>query len=205
MTEYHRTFFAALAAAAVLPLAAYADMHTLDLSATDTANRVPPALAVGDRVSLSLPGGAKFDLAVDSETSSFGGARSFSARDAVGSAFATLVIDAAGGVQVEVRDIASNMLRRAALRGGRFFSEEIDLASVRRGGCIEVDADDEVDGPSSGLSQVSQDAESTRSKAGAVPGNPFDGNVVAPAPVMVDIMLVISFIASIRELILKTL
>ncbi len=151
-------------------------------------------LASGGTLRVAFFPDAVYTLTLGSEMPGFGGSRTFSAHIGDGVFTSLVIVKADGGVFVEVRDIAGARLYRASLRDGVVEAEEIDLTAVRRGGCIEVEADD--DAIESTEAAADDDSGSGATKKGrtvrAVAGNPFDDNVVAPngAPVMVDIMLV---------------
>lgn len=145
------------------------------------------AFAAGDVLVLRPFDGVELTLTITDELPGFGGARTYAAALPDGMAGSTLVVGA-DGLYADVRDVAAARLYRIAVRNGVATAEEIDLTAVRRGGCIEVEAPDEMVEP------VDRPAETARraTRLAAVAGNPFDGNVVAPngAPVCVDIMLV---------------
>ena len=173
-----------LIASAIISLAAFcanAATHTVDLRFAVTP---PAALAIGDAVAVTFADGVSYTLNVDAELPSFVGARAFAAHIGDGVCGSSLVMSDTS-FTVEVRDISESRLWRACVRDGKATVETVDLSSVRRGGCIEVEA------PEPEIGEV-ETAVNKKSAAllSAVPGNPFDGNVVAPAPVMVDIMLV---------------
>ncbi len=144
----------------------------------------PTAIAVGDELSVTFADGVLYTVNVDAELPSFAGARTFAAHLGDGVSASSLVISDTS-FTIEVRDIAESRLWRGYVSDGNASVETVDLSAVRRGGCIEVDTPD----PESGENEVEEPKKSTPPVA-AVTGNPFDDNVVAPAPTMVDIMLV---------------
>jgi len=145
-----------------------------------------PGVAVGDRLSVRFSQDASYEIRLEGMLPSFGGSKSFSGRDVGGLAFATAV-ESPGGLLVEVRDFSAGRLHRAVLRADSTVVEEVDLTALRGGGCIEVD----VPGQEAGDEGAAAGTGSRKTDALlAVAGNPFDGNVVAPAPVTVDIMIV---------------
>ncbi len=143
------------------------------------------AFAVGDVLVLRPFDGVELALTILSELPGFDGARTYAAALPDGLAGSTLVVGA-DGLYADVRDVAAARLYRLAVRNGVATAEEIDLTAVRRGGCIEAEP------PDGAVDSTGAPAETARraTRLTAVAGNPFDDNVVAPAPVMVDIMLV---------------
>jgi len=143
------------------------------------------AFAAGDVLVLRPFDGVELALTILSELPGFDGARTYAAALPDGLAGSTLVVGA-DGLYADVRDVAAARLYRIAVRNGVATAEEIDLTAVRRGGCIEAEP------PDGAVDSTGAPAETTRraTRLTAVAGNPFDGNVVAPAPVTVDIMLV---------------
>ena len=143
-----------------------------------------PEIFVGDKLNIRFAHDASYVILIDGVMSSFGDTTSFSCRDAAEQVFAT-AIASPDGFLLEVRDIAARRLFRAALRAEATVVEEVDLAALRHGGCIELEP------PETDVVDVDADTGSKSAKRLlAVAGNPLDDNVVAPAPVMVDIMLV---------------
>ncbi len=143
------------------------------------------AFAAGDVLVLRPFDGVELTLTILSELPGFDGARTYAAALPDGMAGSTLVVGA-DGLYADVRDVAAARLYRIAVRNGVATAEEIDLTAVRRGGCIEAEP------PDGAVDSTGAPAETARraTRLTAVAGNPFDDNVVAPAPVMVDIMLV---------------
>ena len=143
------------------------------------------AFAAGDVLVLRPFDGVELTLTILSELPGFDGARTYAAALPDGMAGSTLVVGA-DGLYADVRDVAAARLYRLAVRNGVATAEEIDLTAVRRGGGIEVEP------PDGAVDSTGAPAETARraTRLTAVAGNPFDDNVVAPAPVMVDIMLV---------------
>ena len=199
---------AALLAAAAAPTGAFAAEYALDLSGADAgavACEWPGAasLAVGDTLSVALPGGKTLTatVAVELPGGVETGAKTFAAKLADG-ALGSLVAVSPAGAYVELRDLGAGRLWQISLKGGFATLAETDLTKVGRGGCIELEAgeplkDDEEaetggeDDSSASSTSSSSSRRSSRSVL-SVPGNPFDDNTVAPngAPVMVDIMMV---------------
>jgi len=143
------------------------------------------AFAAGDVLVLRPFDGVELALTITDELPGFGGARTYAAALPDGMTGSTLVVGA-DGLYADVRDVAAARLYRIAVRNGVATAEEIDLTAVRRGGCIEAEP------PDGAVDSTGAPAETARraTRLTAVAGNPFDDNVVAPAPVMVDIMLV---------------
>ena len=143
------------------------------------------AFAAGDVLVLRPFDGVELTLTITDELPGFGGARTYAAALPDGLAGSTLVVGA-DGLYADVRDVAAARLYRLAVRNGVATAEEIDLTAVRRGGCIEAEP------PDGAVDSTGAPAETARraTRLTAVAGNPFDDNIVAPAPVMVDIMLV---------------
>ena len=144
-----------------------------------------PSVAVGDTLNLQL----FEDVALLANVTgvlpgSFSGGKSFSLtlEDGV---FGSTLIENADGLLFDVRDIGADRLYSISLRDGMAYIEETDLSLVKRGGCIEVETPELEEDEESEATSTTK-----RHLLGAVPGNPFDDNVVAPAPVTVDIMLV---------------
>lgn len=144
--------------------------------------------SVGDSFSLAPFDDVVFTLNVSDALPGFAGRKAYAAHLGDGVRVATLSVGDNGAFDIEIRDIASARLYRLFCRDGVCTVEEIDLAQTGRGSCIEVEAPEieiieEEETPTT-ITKMS------KKLLGAVPGNPFDDNVVAPAPVMVDIMLV---------------
>ena len=176
--EYSLDFTRAVALDAESPVLRRAEM------AADVGT--VPAVAVGDTLNLKLFGDVVLSARVAyALPASFAGGKAFSLVLGDGVSSSTFV-ESPDGLLMELRDIEADRLYNVAIRGGIASVEEIDLSLMRRGGCIEVDTPEPEDADDG--SDVST---TTRRKLlSAVPGNPFDDNVVAPAPVTVDIMLV---------------
>ncbi|MBQ4385343.1 MAG: CotH kinase family protein [Kiritimatiellae bacterium] len=144
--------------------------------------------SVGDSFSLAPFDDVVFTLNVSDALPGFAGRKAYAAHLGDGVRVATLSAGDNGAFDIEIRDIASARLYRLFCRDGLCTVEEIDLSHTGRGSCIEVEAPEieifeEEETPTT-ITKMS------KKLLGAVPGNPFDDNVVAPAPVMVDIMLV---------------
>jgi hypothetical protein len=178
MTKTHYAVFAAF-----LALTAAAAEYTMDSRSADAASW---PLADGDTISFSIPGGGGRTLALAGASAPFGGARSFAARE-VGGPFCATVVQSQGGVAVEYRDISENRLYRVRCGAdGNALIETVDLSTVGGGRCIEVETPE----PATDAADATTGPNKAKSALSSVAGNPFDGNAVAPAPVMVDIMIV---------------
>ena len=193
-------------AGAFLALSAFSAQYALDLTAgaslgggdspvvrkavceceTDALN----SLAIGDTLKLKLFGDVEQTLTIGSEMPGFDGSRSFGAHLGDGVFSSIVMTKGDGSAFLEVRDLSAARLYRASISSGTANIEEVDLAAVRRGDCVEVDTPE----PDETDEQEETDEQTLvppgKKLLGAVPGNPFDNNAVAPAPVMVDIMLV---------------
>ena len=143
-----------------------------------------PELSEGDELHLRFTVYSTYDVKIEKTLPSFGGAKSFSGRDESGAVFAT-VVRLTDSCLLEVRDIPNDRLYRAAFHDDSTIVETIDLAARPGRGCIQIEAPELED-----ETQYGEETPVKRTLLGAVPGNPFDNNVVAPAPVTVDIMVV---------------
>lgn len=191
MTRMRMLTAAAAMAAAGAAVAAH---HTLDftMGASAIAAQSPavraatcafaasgiPEIAEGDTLEIKFFDDAEKSLEIGGETPGAGCALAFAAHLGDG-VFGSMAVLRGDGASFEARDFAANRLYRAEIGGGKAFVEEVDLAAARHGECREVDADEPHDAPAG-----------RKTLLGAVAGNPFDDNIVAPAPVTVDIMLV---------------
>ena len=171
-----KTVAVAILSSLVVVWGADAASHAVDLRAATVS---PPALAVGDAVSVTFRDGVDYRLTVDSEFPSFAGAHAFSARLDDGVCAASFVVSG-DAFTVEVRDISGNRLWRGCVRGGAAAVETVDLAAHRGGDCIEVETPE----PESDEAEAPVPKKST-GLLSAGPGNPFDDTIVAPAPVTV--------------------
>ena len=171
--------------------------YTLDFTgATPLASEAPilrkaemaapevPSFEKDDVLNLSLFEDVSLSASLASELpSSFAGGRSFAVKLGDG-VFGSMVLVSEDGIQMEFRDFSAGRVYNITIAGGRAVVEEVDMSHVKHGDCIAVDAPE----PSNESEQESTNK--TRTLLKAVPGNPFDDNIVAPAPVTVDIMLI---------------
>lgn len=143
----------------------------------DGASAIVRAFALGDTINLSLPEGQpSLALTLVSESQGFGGMRVYSARIGHGP-IASSVLVSGDAIYIEARDLDAGVLHKAAIRNGETSVSSVDLSSVCRGECIEVETPAETE-PSTGV------------RPRLMASNPFDDVVVAPAPVTIDMMLV---------------
>ena len=184
----------------VAAFASQAADYTLDFrDATPVASEAPvlrkaemplavgqiPSVAVGDSLDLQLFDDVAVLVDVADTLPEYLGGKAYSLTLGDGVCGSTL-IENAEGLLLELRDIEACRLYSISVRDGRAYIEETDLSLARRGGCIEVETPElDADGEGSDAASTTK-----RRLLGAVPGNPFDDNIVAPAPVTVDIMLV---------------
>ena len=179
-TEYSLDFSGAEAESAAAP--------AIRQAAGEAAAPRLESLASGDTLHIKFFEDAERTLQIADALPGFANERSFAAHIGDG-LLASLVVIRPGGCFIEVRDPAAARLYRASIAGGAARCEEIDLAAIPHGRCMDACQDD-LEPDEADATQSAGAAMRAGKLLGAVPGNPYDDNIAAPAPVMIDLMLV---------------
>ena len=145
-----------------------------------------PAFAVGDTLNIALFADVAFTLDIVKEAPGFGSTRTFLARLVDGASGTSTILYDEGATVIEIRDTASMRLCSVAIRDGKVYVEEVDLTRTEPSHCLAMDISDAVEDSSETRGSV---VRPTLLKSAAT-AKAIATDVVAAAPVMVDIMMV---------------